>query len=146
EEEEEEEELEAFDVIVDAYGSQDLWYAARKWLKPGPGHVYVSVGPALEAYTFRSAVGVLVKQMLNRFLPVWLGGIDRQYRQVTAWVDVERLERLRVLAEEGVLKTWIGGAWGFENAIEAYEVLLSKHAKGKLIIRVQDEVLSTTGD
>ncbi|OJJ95751.1 hypothetical protein ASPACDRAFT_1891578 [Aspergillus aculeatus ATCC 16872] len=105
EEEEEEEELEVFHAIIDAYGSQGLWYAAGRWLKPDPGHVCVSVGPALEAYTFRSAVGVLVKQMLNRFLPVWLGGIDRQYRQVTAWVDAKRLERLRVLAEEGVLKT-----------------------------------------
>ncbi|KAH8434050.1 NAD(P)-dependent alcohol dehydrogenase [Aspergillus melleus] len=108
----------AFDAIIDAHGSQPLWHSAPGFLKPGPGHAYTSVGPALKSYTFRAMCRVLKDMALNQHLPRWLGGVAREYRQVTSIVDVEKLERLRGLAEEGNLKTFIGGEWDFEDAIQ----------------------------
>ncbi|KAK1139168.1 hypothetical protein N8T08_001224 [Aspergillus melleus] len=128
----------AFDSIIDAHGSQHLWHSAPGFLKPDPGHAYTSVGPALRSYTFRAMCRVLKDMALNLYLPRWLGGVAREYRQVTSIVDVEKLERLRGLVEEGKVKTSIGGEWDFKDAVQAYEVLISGHAKGKLVIRVWD--------
>ncbi|KAI9042761.1 NAD(P)-dependent alcohol dehydrogenase [Aspergillus affinis] len=114
----------AFDAIIDAHGSQPLWHSAPGFLKPSPGHAYTSVGPALRSYTFRAMCRVLKDMVLNQYLPKWMGGVAREFRQVTSIVDVEKLERLRGLAEEGSLKTYLGGEWDFEDAMQVCGSLL----------------------
>lgn len=114
----------AFDAIIDAHGSQHLWHSAPGYLKPAPGHAYTSIGPVLRSYTYRAMCTVLKDMLFNRYLPKWMGGVGREYRQVTSIVSSEQLERLAVLAEEETLKTHIGEQWAFEDAIQVCLSLL----------------------
>lgn len=107
-----------FDKIIDARGSQALWYSSPAILKSGADNTYTSVGPVLESYTYLSMFACLLKMGFNRFLPVWAGGVDRKYRQVTAMVNPDRLERLRKLCEAGQLGVLIGDTWSFEDAVQ----------------------------
>ncbi|OGM49589.1 hypothetical protein ABOM_001772 [Aspergillus bombycis] len=129
---------EPFDKIIDTRGSQDLWYSSPAILKSGVDHTYTSVGPVLESYTYLGMFACLLKMGLNRVLPVWAGGVDREYRQVTAMVSTDKLERLRKLCEMGQLGVLIGDTWLFEDAVQAFHVMAGKHARGKLVICVAD--------
>ncbi|KAE8313181.1 chaperonin 10-like protein [Aspergillus transmontanensis] len=82
---------EPFYKIIDTRGSQDSWYSSPGILKIGVDHT---------------------------FLPVWAGGVDRKYRQVTAMVNPDKLERLRKLCEAGQLGVLIGDTWSFEDAVQ----------------------------
>ncbi|QMW39261.1 hypothetical protein G4B11_002541 [Aspergillus flavus] len=103
-----------FDKIIDARGSQALWYSSPAILKSGR------------------------ITRIHRFLPVWAGGVDRKYRQVTAMVNPDKLERLRKLCEAGQLGVLIGDTWSFEDAVQAFRVMVSRHARGKLVICVAE--------
>jgi len=126
----------AFDVIIDSYGSQPLWHCSPSCLKPGKDHPYVTVGPALGSYTYSGVIAALGKMIANFAIPVWAGGIRRPYKQIVAFANKEKLEALREIVAENKLRTIVGGIWELEDALEAYEKLLSKHAKGKLVIRI----------
>lgn len=128
----------AFDVIIDSYGSQPLWHCSPSCLKPGQDHPYVTVGPALGSYTCFGMIAALGKMVANSATPVWAGGIDRPYKQIVAVADKEKLETLREIVAEKKLRTVVGGIWELEDALKAYEELLGKHAKGKLVIRIWD--------
>ncbi|UDD55017.1 hypothetical protein AFCA_002661 [Aspergillus flavus] len=127
-----------FDKIIDARGSQALWYSSPAILKSAADNTYTSVGPVLESYTYLSMFACLLKMGFNRFLPVWAGGVDRKYRQVTAMVNPDKLERLRKLCEAGQLGVLIGDTWSFEDAVQAFRVMASRHARGKLVICVAE--------
>ncbi|KAE8141913.1 chaperonin 10-like protein [Aspergillus pseudotamarii] len=129
---------EPFDKIIDARGSQDLCYSSPAILKCGVGHTYTSVGPVLESYTYLGMLACLLKMGMNRFLPVWAGGVDREYRQVTAIVSTDKLERLRKLCEAGQLSALIGDTWPFEDAVQAFHIMAGRHARGKLVICVSE--------
>ncbi|KAE8333066.1 hypothetical protein BDV39DRAFT_199418 [Aspergillus sergii] len=109
---------EPFDKIVDARGSQGLWYSSPGILRFGVDHTYTSVGPVLESYTYLGMFACLLKMGFNRFLPVWAGGADRKYQQVTAMVNPDKLERLRKICEAGQLGVLIGDTWSFEDAVQ----------------------------
>ncbi len=49
---------------------------------------------------------------------------------------LEFMERVVALFGEGKLKVVVDSEWEFEQVLEAYDVLLSGRAKGKIIIRV----------
>jgi NADPH:quinone reductase-like Zn-dependent oxidoreductase len=109
---------EAFDKVIDARGSQDLWHSSPRILKSGRDHAYTSVGPVLGSYTYIGMFACLLTMGMNSFLPVWAGGVNREYRQVTSMVDPDKLERLRQLCDEGQLEVLVGEAWAFEDAIQ----------------------------
>ncbi|KAL1953075.1 hypothetical protein VTO42DRAFT_3613 [Malbranchea cinnamomea] len=126
-----------FDAIFDAYGSQDLWEFATAYLKSGPHHPYVSVGPRME-HSWFAFPGFLWKVTKNLALPSWLGGVPRTHKQVATFTDTESLENCRKLAQDGIFNTHIGGMWELDQALDAYEKSLSGHASGKVIVKVWD--------
>jgi hypothetical protein len=102
-----------------------------------------------------SGMLVILWQMLrNIATPVWAGGVSRSYRQAASFINQEKLTRVKQLAEQGIVKPYIGGIWSMDDALEvcitqatrtltysnlsaqAYEILMSGHAKGKLVIKV----------
>ncbi|KAF7594174.1 zinc ion binding [Aspergillus hancockii] len=130
----------SFDKVIDARGSQDLWHSSPRILKSGQNHAYISVGPMLGSYTYMGMFACLLKMAMNTCLPVWAGGVNREYRQVASMVDPDKLERLRKLCEEGQLEVLVPEIWVFEDAIHAFQVLASGHARGKLVINVAELV------
>jgi NADPH:quinone reductase-like Zn-dependent oxidoreductase len=109
---------EKFDIVIDSHGSQDLWNACPSFLKPGSDHPYVTVGPALESYTVGGMLAVIWKMLGNSLTPSWAGGVNRVYNQISSIATVDKLERLRELAEEKKLVTHVGGVWEMEDALE----------------------------
>lgn len=53
----------------------------------------------------------------------------------------EDLEDIRRMLEEGSLKSIVDSVWEFEDAIRAYERIMSNHARGKVVVRVDPAAL-----
>ncbi|KAF3491715.1 oxidoreductase [Arthroderma uncinatum] len=128
-------EQEQFDIIFDAYGSQDLWTSSAKYLKPGRDHPYVNVGPK-QGVSISEVPGFLCKVIKNSTLPTWLGGVPRPYKQISAFTNTEALEKCRDLAQRGEFKTHVGEKLNFEHALGAYETMASGHARGKVVVKI----------
>lgn len=124
-----------FDAIFDAYGNQDLFAYADSYLKPGSDHPYVSVGPKM-GNTWFAIPGFMWNVTKNVLVPAWLGGVPRTHKQVSAFMNTKSLEKCRNLAEEGAIKTRIGGTWDMDRALDAYEKSMSGHASGKVLVKM----------
>ncbi|KAK9238449.1 hypothetical protein V1525DRAFT_401087 [Lipomyces kononenkoae] len=115
-----------FDVVIDSHGSQNLWHACPSFLKAGSDHPYVTVGPALQSYSVGGMLAVISRMLSNSSTPTWAGGVNREYNQITSFVTVDKLERLRKLAEEKKLRTHVGGVWEMEDALEVSQYVSSR--------------------
>lgn len=124
-----------FDAIFDAHGNQDLFGCSTGYLKPGSNHPYVSVGPKM-ANTWFAIPGFMWNVTKNVLVPAWLGGVPRTHKQISAFMNTEGIEKSRKLAAEGAIKTRIGGTWDMDQALDAYEKLMSGHASGKVLVKI----------
>ncbi|KAM5431838.1 hypothetical protein McanMca71_007028 [Microsporum canis] len=126
---------EQFDIIFDAYGSQDLWISSARYLKAGNDHPYVTVGPKM-GVSIMEVPGFLWKVIKNSALPTWLGGVPRPYKQISAFTNTEAIEKCRELAQAGEFKTYVSEMWDMDQALSAYEVMRSGHARGKVVVKI----------
>lgn len=124
-----------FDVVIDAVGKQEIWHSCPSFLKSGGA--YVTVGPGMEDWTRMAMVKTLGQMAGNMLIPTWLGGVARRYVQVASMVDKEGLRELKGLVEEGVLRGVVERVWGWDKVGEAYGVMLSRRARGKIVIKVE---------
>ncbi|WEW61145.1 hypothetical protein PRK78_006635 [Emydomyces testavorans] len=124
-----------FDTIFDAYGSQDLWESSSGYLKSGRDHAYVTVGPKASC-AYSAMPGFFWKVIKNTLWPVWLGGVPRTYKQISAFLDTDGLEKCREVATEGLVKVHVGGVWGIDQTTLAYKEFSDGHAEGKLVLEV----------
>ena len=66
-----------------------------------------------------------------------LGGTGRVWRAVRMMdPGVQLLEEVVDLFAQGKLRVLVDSEWPFDRALEGYDVLLTGHDKGKVIIRV----------
>ncbi|OBT65314.1 hypothetical protein VE03_04596 [Pseudogymnoascus sp. 23342-1-I1] len=124
-----------FDVVIDAFGVQELWNNCAKFLKR-EGR-WVTVGVAIKEYSVLAMLGAVCKMAGNALWPVWAGGVDRRYLQVTATANGEELRELGGMVERGEVKGVVEGVWEMGEIGEAYEIMLRKRARGKIAIRVE---------
>jgi hypothetical protein len=117
------------------------------------------VGVAFAEYTVSSMVYATSLMLKNIWWPRALGGGPRDYICVSAFVTLEALQRLRELVEERKLAVVLDSCWGmgdvlkvsytiksrarhFEleiaNRTQAYEILLSRRSRGKVIVKIQN--------
>ncbi|KAH7327127.1 zinc alcohol dehydrogenase [Rhexocercosporidium sp. MPI-PUGE-AT-0058] len=123
-----------FDVIMDAFGIQEIYHTCAGYLKPG--HSFVSVGPAMPAYSM-GAILYSIGQMASNFLwPRVLGGTKRPYTQFAATASPKEMQRLADMAQNGKLKAPIDSCWEMDDVLKAYERMLSRHARGKVVVRI----------
>ena len=119
-----------FDAVVDCYGSQMLWGWSESLLKEGREGVYATVGPRFPSMSYWGMLVVLWQMMGNMLRPRWMGGVDRTYRQAASFIDEEKFDKVRKLAENGVIKPVVGEAFAFEDAKEVstslFYVLISR--------------------
>ncbi|KIW62267.1 hypothetical protein PV04_10459 [Phialophora macrospora] len=123
-----------FDTIIDAYGVQSLFDNCAAFLKESGS--YVTVGIAFEHYTYGSMLVAVSRMLRNVLWPRLLGGTPRRYVQVTSACTFDGLQKLKELCEEGKLKVPIDSIWDFNDVPNAYDRMLSRRARGKVVVKV----------
>ncbi|KAF2680312.1 NAD(P)-binding protein [Lentithecium fluviatile CBS 122367] len=116
------------DFIIDCVYDSPLYTSSPSYLSLTGRFITIVGGRTQGIYPF----------ILHKLRPVFLGGTPRRYdvlglapngtlaREVAAWIN------------DGVLKeVVIDSEFPFEEAVEAYEKLSTKRAKGKIVVRMR---------
>ncbi|KAI0375056.1 NAD-P-binding protein [Pilatotrama ljubarskyi] len=107
---------------------QELFTKSPAYL--APNGVFVSVGP-------QGSVGKMAGYVWNVFLrPSILGGTKRQWRLIMVKPIHRDLEEFATLVEEGKIRPLVDSMFAFEDALKAYERLMTKRATGKVVVKV----------
>ncbi|KAK4143183.1 uncharacterized protein C8A04DRAFT_37720 [Dichotomopilus funicola] len=118
-----------FDVIFDCVGNQSLYTNSAKYLKPDGKFISIVGG---------MSQGV-VPYVRNKILPLFFGGTSRSYELFLLSAAGETAKEVAALVEAGVItESLIDEEFPMEKAIEAFEKLATKRAKGKIVINVTD--------
>ncbi|MCJ1320391.1 zinc ion binding [Xylographa vitiligo] len=123
-----------FDAVFDTMGVQSLFEQSPKFLKHNG--LFINIG----AYD-GGAWFTLWCWLKNVFLPTILGGIPRRYIMFSTIPDGEAAKQLAKLVEDDKLKVVIDSMYKMEDVLDAYDRLMSHRARGKIIIKIQDNEL-----
>jgi NADPH:quinone reductase-like Zn-dependent oxidoreductase len=104
-----------FDAIVDCAGIQNLFIACPAFLKDE--RPYVSVGPRASGYTYASMLSTIGFMAMNMLWPRMLAGTPRRYVQVAAVSNLEALQELADMVEEGTLSVHVGRLVAWADAV-----------------------------
>ncbi|KAF8132159.1 hypothetical protein K438DRAFT_2031847 [Mycena galopus ATCC 62051] len=123
-----------FNGIFDAVALQDpsMYLHCASYLLPGG--IYVTAGGFPSS---RSGMRQFVEGFLR---PSWLGGVPRKYKNVTVPRGKKDFEAIQALVAKGAVKSIIDSVHSFDRAgvMAAYDKLMSKHAVGKVVIKVEN--------
>lgn len=142
-----------FDAIIDNVGIQDLYAHSPAYL--APGKKFIAIGAMNAELSIKGAVKLALLMLWNQFCPVIFGGVPRDFQFYSAQPDLRSLELLRKMSQEGSLRQVVDSIWEFEDVpkvspytasyfglkltvSQAYQVMESKRAKGKVIVHVRD--------
>lgn len=102
-----------FDVIIDAFGVQDLYTHCADYLEPGKP--FVSVGVVFQEYSISSLLYASSLMLKNTWWPKILGCGLRDYVCVSGFTSLEAMEKLGKMVEEGKLKVVVDSCWDMED-------------------------------
>ena len=105
-----------FSAIIDAYGIQDIFTHCESYL--AEGKPFVTVGIAFKDYAIPSVLSAVFQMMSNTLWPWMLGGVKRDYVQVTGIANLEAMAKLAGLVESGKLRVVRDGEWGMGDALK----------------------------
>ncbi|KAF8172608.1 NAD(P)-binding protein [Mycena galopus ATCC 62051] len=129
-----------FHALFDAAGLSDpaLYLNSASYL--APGGMYTSAGSFPHSRT--EIFGVL-RQLCEAFLrPTWLGGVPRKCApKIMIDFGKEDIEIVRNLVATGTVKPIVDSVYSFdqEGVLKAFEKLMTKHARGKVVIKISGE-------
>jgi len=127
-----------FHAIFDAVGLLDpsLYTQSPAYLVPDG--VYISTGPQPKTINAKE-MKMTAKALWQIFLrPRWLGGTKRKWRLVQVKHKKTDLEAIARMVSEGKVKPLVDSVYSFDDALKAYEKLMTGRAKGKVVIKVDD--------
>ncbi|KAJ6591715.1 hypothetical protein DFH09DRAFT_1025689 [Mycena vulgaris] len=127
-----------FHAIFDAVGLTDpaLYLNSASYL--APGGMYLTAGTLPK--TRKEIMGILRQVFEGILRPSWLGGVPRKYRWVLVNLGKKDLEIVRDLVAKGAVKPVVDSVHSFgDGVLDAYEKLMSKHAVGKVVVKVSDD-------
>ncbi|CDO71612.1 hypothetical protein BN946_scf184911.g82 [Trametes cinnabarina] len=120
-----------YDVFLEAVGVLDPTLFLKSEAYLDPHGVFISVGPQ------GSGVGNYVHFVWNVLLkPGFLGGVKRKWKLVSVKPVEKDIREFAKLVEEGKIKPVVDSVYEFEDALKAYERILTKRATGKVVVRV----------
>jgi len=124
-----------FDVVFDSIGTPELYHRCEGFVKP-TGHVATI---SLPSDTLTSAISAGLSFADAKLRPTFLGGNKIPYSFVMLKPETlgGALRQLASWLEDGKLKAVIDSEHKFENALDAYNVMLSGRAKGKVIVKME---------
>ncbi|KAK3935142.1 zinc alcohol dehydrogenase [Diplogelasinospora grovesii] len=119
---------EHLDFIFDCAGSQPLFTHSPKYLKADGKFINIVGGRSQGIVPF----------VRNKLVPVFLGGTPRSYRLLGLSPAGNLAREVAKWVEEGlVTQAPIDSEFSMEEAVQAYEKLASKRAKGKIVVKIQ---------
>ncbi|KAK7030764.1 quinone oxidoreductase [Favolaschia claudopus] len=123
--------------LFDAAGLTDpaLYLNCEAYLAPGGAYLWGGTMPHS-----RKEWTELLRQIFEGFLrPRWLGGVARKYTTPSLNFDKTHIEIVRDLAEKGAVKPVIDSVFSFDDVKQAFEKLMTKHAKGKVVVQISED-------
>ncbi|KAJ7801905.1 hypothetical protein B0H14DRAFT_2894309 [Mycena olivaceomarginata] len=128
-----------FHALFDAAGLTDpaLYLNSASYL--APGGMYLTAGTMPHS---RKEFGEMFRQIFEGFLrPTWLGGVPRKFGSISVSFEKKDLDDVRDLIARGAVKPVVDSVHAFdeEGVKNAFEKLMTKHAKGKVVIKVSDD-------
>ncbi|OAX80372.1 hypothetical protein ACJ72_05301 [Emergomyces africanus] len=130
-----------FDLILDTIGLQPLYDHSTSYLtRPTSGrqHTYLNIGMLYPPTTFFGFCRTALSLMRITLLSSFLGGGPGGYSLVRTGPSKTRIEKVRRLVEEGKLRVVVDSVWDMGDAMKAYERSMTKHAKGKIVVKIQE--------
>jgi NADPH:quinone reductase-like Zn-dependent oxidoreductase len=124
----------SFDLVIDALGVQALFESCPAFLKSEGS--FITVGVLYTELSYHGMAGMLYKMAKNILWPAALGGVPRKYHHIASAVDNAAMTRLGALCESGKLRVPVDSVWKFEDALKAYDRMLSQRARGKIVIQL----------
>lgn len=120
-----------FDFILDTVGVQSLYVNSPSYLKRDG--VYENVGDFENRILLTSWY-----RFTNLWWPTILGGTPRRYVTFGGDFYKDICQELEALVAEGKLNATVDREVAFEEAIEAIELVNSRRAKGRVVVKVND--------
>ncbi|KAJ2925209.1 hypothetical protein H1R20_g11890, partial [Candolleomyces eurysporus] len=126
-----------YNVVFEAVGLFDpsLYSHSSKYL--APNGLYISVGPQPWNQGFHLN---LVPQGLRLIgalgLPSFVTGIKSKFLMVAVHNSVEDNKRLQTYLSEGKVKPLVDSVFKFDDALSAYDRIVTSRATGKVIVQV----------
>ncbi|KIJ43183.1 hypothetical protein M422DRAFT_170065 [Sphaerobolus stellatus SS14] len=102
-------EKQPFDAIFDTIGTQDLFIYSPQYLKPN--------GTVVNVGNFEGPSMTVFRSFINTWLPVFLGGIPRNYLMISTTPNGNKAARLGQLVEEGKLRVVVDEIVEFEDVL-----------------------------
>lgn len=76
-------------------------------------------------------------QMSNLYLPTWLGGVPRRYMFFSSPPLRDDAVYLAQLLGEAKIRVPVDSVFDMKNALGAYERIITKRARGKVVVKVR---------
>ncbi|KAM0259891.1 hypothetical protein ACHAPA_010498 [Fusarium lateritium] len=132
---------EPFNTFIDTLGNQALYVASPTYLVPDGN--YSSVGIKPPTFFVPDFLRAVLQMKLNDWWPVspWLGGVGRKWNG-TSMMNPTLQDRQAVadMLGRGDIKLVRDSVWAFADTKEAYRKLAGLHARGKVLVKVDEQV------
>ncbi|KAK0941170.1 zinc ion binding [Friedmanniomyces endolithicus] len=118
-----------FDFVLDCVGLQALYTNSPSYLKPN--------GAVINIGSMEGVGATLWNWTMNTWCPTYLGGIPRRYIMFPTPPTKDDALVLVKMVEEGELRVAVDSVFQMGDAIQAYERVATRRAKGRVVIKVQ---------
>lgn len=122
-----------FHAILEAvgFGDPSLYSASEAYL--APDGIFISTGPQPDGlFSFFQVAWHFFLQ------PRWAGGINRTFSGVRVKPNKAELEEIQQLVADGKVKPLVDSVYKFEDVLKAYEKMMSRRARGKVVVEISD--------
>ncbi|KDR81832.1 hypothetical protein GALMADRAFT_152645 [Galerina marginata CBS 339.88] len=128
-----------FDYIFEAVGINDpsLYTCSDSYLSPTGA--FLSVGPQPKDMSL-SEIYSFVKSVSAMFTPKLIGGAKARFINVMVINDIKDAEQFQRYVAEGSLKPIVDSVFDFDQALKAYDRLISGRATGKVVVKVDPSI------
>ncbi|KAM0340147.1 hypothetical protein ACHAPU_010639 [Fusarium lateritium] len=130
-----------FNTIIDTLGNQALYLASPKYLVPHGNYTAVGIKPP--TFFVPDFLRAVLQMKLNEWWPVspWLGGVGRRWIG-TSMMNPTLQDRQAIadMIGRGDIKLVRDSVWAFSDTKEAYRKLAGLHARGKILVKVDEQV------
>lgn len=130
-----------FNTIIDTLGHQSLYLASPAYLVPEGN--YSSVGIKPPTFFVPDFLRAVLQMKLNEWWPVsrWLGGVGRRWLGTSMMSPtLEDRQAVVDMLGRGDIRLVRDSVWSFVETKEAYRKLGGLHARGKVLVKVDEQI------